>query len=57
MANMAYCRFENTYRDLLDCKDHFDDDLSPDEMKYRKRILETCKYIVKNYAEDEEDEE
>lgn len=36
MSNMSYCRFENTYHDLLDCSEHiFDDDLSEDEKRYK----------------------
>jgi hypothetical protein len=32
MANMSYCRFQNTLGDLLDCLDHLrDDDLGKDE--------------------------
>ena len=54
MANMSYCRFQNTYSDLWDCAEHFEDeDLSEDEAKYRKRILELCKNISSNYGKDE----
>lgn len=48
MANMSYCRFENTYHDLLDCEDHFGDkpndesgdeySLSESETKYRNKL-------------------
>lgn len=54
MANMSHCRFENTFKDLADCDDHFDDDLSPDETKYRKRLIELCKRIYDNYGDEEE---
>jgi len=27
MANMSYCRFENTVKDLRDCADHIDNQL------------------------------
>jgi len=29
MANMSYCRFENTANDLRDCMDHFDEEVEP----------------------------
>lgn len=57
MANMSYCRFENTYSDLRDCDEHMGDDLSPDEAKYRKRIIELCKRIVDCYGDEEEEED
>jgi hypothetical protein len=32
MANMGYCRFENTYNDLMVCYSHIEDEkLSPSE--------------------------
>jgi hypothetical protein len=55
MANMSYCRFENTYRALLDCSEHFEDEgLSSDEEKYRKRMIELCQNIVDSYPEEDE---
>jgi len=35
MANMSYCRFQNTVNDLQACFDHLFDDLSPDEDEAR----------------------
>jgi hypothetical protein len=55
MANMGYCRFQNTYSDLCDCDEHMDDELSQDEAKYRKRIIGLCKRIVDCYGDEEED--
>jgi len=55
MANMSYCRFQNTYSDLYDCYEHMDDELSEDETKYRKYIIELCKRIVDNYGDEDED--
>lgn len=53
MANMSYCRFENTYRDLLDCLVHMDDeDLSADEAKYRNRIIEICKDVAESFNDE-----
>ena len=43
MANMSYCRFENTLRDLRDCYDNMDGyDLSESEFYARKRMIELC---------------
>lgn len=47
MANMSYCRWENTYNDLNDCADHVnDDDLSKSEGNYRIRLIHLCKSIL-----------
>ncbi len=55
MSNMSYCRFENTYADLLDCHENWDDDdLSDIESKYRRLILALCERIVEDYGDDEE---
>ena len=57
MANMSYCRFENTLRDLRDCYNNMNNnDLSPDEWSYRKELILTCKDIIHDY-EDVLDEE
>ena len=58
MSNMSYCRFENTYRDLQDCKENMDDtDLSDTEKKYRKWLIELCQDIASDYyGEQKEDE-
>ena len=54
MGNMSYCRFENTLRDLLDCEEHFEDELDNDyEIEARKRMLAICKRIAKNYTEED----
>jgi len=62
MANMSYCRFENTFRDLEDCHEHVDDDLDGSELRYRTKLIELCRLIVDDYddiqkanQEDEED--
>lgn len=47
MSNMSYCRFENTYDDLLDCYEHVnDDDLSDLENNYRDMLIQLCQDIV-----------
>jgi hypothetical protein len=57
MANMSYCRFENTYHDLQDCLEHLNDNnLSNTEKKYRDRLILTCENII-NEQEVEEVEE
>ena len=51
MSNMSYCRFENTYRDLMDCYENMaDKDLSNEEERARKRLLELCKDIAIDYC-------
>lgn len=60
MANMSYCRFENTYRDLYDCYNNINEQLSDEEHKYRKRIVAMCQSIIDEYDEScqvEEDED
>jgi hypothetical protein len=43
MANMSYCRFENTLRDLRDCYYNMDsDDLSKSEFYARRHMIELC---------------
>ena len=44
MSNMSYCRFENTYNDLLDCAGALEqrDELSSSEKEYRERMLHIC---------------
>ena len=50
MANMSYCRFENTIRDLRDCFDNMDDnDLSKSEFKYRNMMIAMCMEIADQY--------
>jgi len=59
MSNMSYCRFENTYRDLLDCESAIeeaieegpDHDISKSEKEYRDKLIELCENIV-NMADD-----
>jgi len=47
MANMGYCRFQNTAGDLGECYDHWDDELSEEEARARKRILRLCEEILR----------
>lgn len=64
MANMSYCRFENTYRDLNDCVNalgealddgltytEFLDTLSETEQYYFKRMLTRAQDLMDNTDE------
>ena len=59
MANMSYCRFQNTYNDLIDCYDNLNGSLSESEKRYRERLVELCQSIVDEFnpEEDFDDEE
>ena len=50
MANMSYCRFQNTAMDLADCLDalenHWDLDLSTDEVNGLEHLLADAKELV-----------
>ena len=47
MANMSYCRMQNTLSDLQDCYVNWDEDCSEDEANAKAEILALCKKIVK----------
>ncbi len=58
MANMSYCRFENTTGDLEDCynalgdlQDLNDEELSESEKRYAKQLIWLCIAIANNYAD------
>jgi hypothetical protein len=41
MANMSYCRFENTYNDLIDCIENLNQSASNErDERYRIRLIE-----------------
>jgi len=46
---MSYCRFENTYRDLLDCLSAMNDRLDDREKGYKDRLVGICKEIIEEY--------
>jgi hypothetical protein len=52
MANMGYCRFQNTLQDLRDCYQHMDDDLSDAEKAARYRLLNLCNTIANEFVVD-----
>lgn len=55
MSNMSYCRMENTYQDLQDVFENWDEVTSNLEKKYKDKILELCKDIVNNYYDNEDE--
>lgn len=60
MANMSYCRFENTYKDLLDCSANLENLNSESEKRYRAKLIELCEEIVyegKQIIEKEDEDE
>jgi len=53
MANMSYCRFQNTLGDLQDCQEHmYDENLSSEEEEARKELIEVCREIVLDTEEE-----
>lgn len=54
MANMSYCRFQNTLGDLRDCyeSEGMDDPevLSDEERKARERLVALCVEIADDYG-------
>jgi len=51
MANMSYCRFQNTLQDLRDCYENMDDtDLSDEEKRARRTLLKLCDQIVGDHV-------
>jgi hypothetical protein len=63
MANMSYCRFSNTVTDLQDCFDHMwtdggdDPELSVEEAKARKRLIQLARDIAAEFPEYEDEDE
>lgn len=57
MPNMSYCRFRNTLRDLKDCFDSEEmwepEDLSEEEQRARKRLIEICHMISSEFEEED----
>ena len=56
MANMSYCRFQNTVNDLQDCVDadgmYDPEDLSDDERRARERLIDLCLQVAGEFGED-----
>ncbi len=59
MGNMSYCRFENTYEDLVDCCEALQeselDELSETERKYAEKLIKLCKKIADNFGEESDE--
>lgn len=58
MGNMSYCRFENTLPGLQNCYDNMrdPDDLSKEEKRARRELIDLCKDIVAEYGREDDDE-
>lgn len=62
MANMSYCRFENTLHDLVDCVNALDgvvydgESISEREWKYAKRMKEWCERFIETFDDIAEEE-
>ena len=56
MSNMSYCRFHNTSRDLIDCRDAFQEftegsgTLSRDELEAAAQLILTAAAIVQSFS-------
>jgi len=53
---MSYCRFQNTLLDLRECEEVLDEgldpqDLSDDERRACKHLIELCGRVFNNYGE------
>jgi hypothetical protein len=57
MANMSYCRFENTVLDLKDCYNNMTDSLDGYEFRARLNLLKLCKQIIEDYEDYEFNQE
>ena len=62
MANMSYCRFENTLHDLADCSNALDrivydgESISKSEWEYAKRMKEWCERFIDAIENCDEEE-
>lgn len=54
MPNMSYCRFENTFGDLIDCLENITEETNSRDEGYRKRLVELLLNMVEN-CDDEAD--
>ena len=60
MANMSYCRFENTFADLQDCDTHWDD--KPDdklssngERRGKQKLRELILEMAQRFQEEDDE--
>lgn len=54
MANMSYCRFNNTLNDLEDCKEALENEdiSSVDEKEKAKALIQLCREIADSFDDD-----
>ncbi len=61
MANMSYCRFENTFRDLQDCYnalgeagsiEDVENEANEYEKKFVRKLVKLCKEIADDFGEE-----
>lgn len=56
MANMGYCRFQNTLSDLYDCESALHEtpfeELSEDEQRACRKMYKACKMFIETYEDD-----
>ena len=58
MANMSYCRWNNTYIDMLDCFDAFnnEEEMSKEEIRCAKNMIhDMCEFLLDNGVIEEYD--
>jgi len=54
MGNMSYCRFENTYQDLMDCIENWGEEAGNErDERYRIRLLQLMKEMVESGEVDD----
>lgn len=62
MANMSYCRFENTKSDLADCVSALEriaydnESISKREWHYAKQMLSWCESFIEAFDDIEEED-
>ena len=49
MANMSYCRFQNTLQDLRDAYYNIDSSLDGEEFQARLQLIELCRSITEEW--------
>ena len=56
---MSYCRFENTVNDMIDCINNMEIDeyASEYEKRARKRFVELCAQVAKDYSDELEEDD
>jgi len=58
MANMSYCRFQNTLSDLRDCYENLNgNNLSKSESQARLELVDLCRNIADEFEDSDDDDE